>query len=124
MLHRFLQAAIARLPTGVQFVLRRANFSSQIRRGSFVPDEPEIVEITRHLRVGDWAVDVGPNVGHYTCHMARCVGASGRVLAFEPVPVSFALLASNVRATGASNVTLFNVALSSAATMEYDHSSL
>ena len=115
MLHRFLHAAIARLPPGIQFELRRANFSRQIRRGSFVPDEPEIAEITRHVRAGDWAIDVGANVGHYTCHIARCVGASGRVLSFEPVPVSFALLASNVCASGASNVTLFNVALSSSA---------
>ena len=115
MRHRFLHAAIARLPPGVQFELRRANFSRQIRRGSFVPDEPEIAEITRHVRAGDWAIDVGANVGHYTCHMARCVGASGRVLAFEPTPVSFALLAANVRASGVSNVTLFNVALSSTA---------
>jgi FkbM family methyltransferase len=46
--------------------------------------------------------------------MAQRVGASGRVLAFEPMPVSFTLLASNVRAAGLRNVTLFNVALSSA----------
>jgi FkbM family methyltransferase len=115
MRHRLLHAAIARLPHGVQFELRRANFSRQIRRGSFVPDEPEIAEITRYARAGDWAIDVGANVGHYACHMARCVGPSGRVLAFEPVPVTFALLAANVRASGAANVTLFNVALSSSA---------
>jgi FkbM family methyltransferase len=115
MRHRLLDATIARLPLGVQFELRRANFSRQIRRGSFVPDKPEIAEVTRLVRAGDWTIDVGANVGHYTCHMARCVGTSGRVLAFEPVPVSFALLAANVRASGASNVTLFNVALSSSA---------
>jgi len=113
MLHRLLRAAAARLPTGVQFELRRANFSWQIRRGSFVPDQPEMAEITRHVRAGDWVIDVGANVGHYTCHMARCVGPTGRVLAFEPVPVSFALLAANMRVAEAANVTLFNVGLSS-----------
>jgi FkbM family methyltransferase len=130
MLPRFLQATIAHLPTRVQFELRRINFSRQIRRGNFVPDEPEIAEITRYVRSGDWVVDVGANVGHYTCHMAGCVGPEGRVLAFEPIPTSFALLASNVRAAGAANVTLFNVALSSSVSVAgmtvpaYEHTSL
>lgn len=115
MLSGLLQAALARLPKGVQYELRRANFHQQIRRGRFVPDVPEMTEIRRNLRAGDWAIDVGANVGHYTCQMAGCVGPSGRVMAFEPIPISFALLAANVRAAEAANVTLFNVALSSSA---------
>ena len=111
----FWQNALARLPRGVQFEVRRVNYSRQIRRGNFVRDDPEILEITRHVREGDWVVDVGANVGRYTCHMARRVGITGRVLAFEPITVSFTLLAANVRAAGLRNVTLFNIALSSAA---------
>jgi FkbM family methyltransferase len=130
MFRRLLQGVVAHLPKGTQFELRRANFLRQIRRGSFVPDEPEMAEITRHVRAGDLVIDVGANVGHYTCHMSKCVGPSGRVLAFEPIPVSFALLAANVCASGASNVTLFNVALSSSAAVlsmtvpPYEHSQL
>jgi FkbM family methyltransferase len=115
MLRRLLQHAVARLPEAAQFELRRLNFARQIRHGCFVPDQPEMAEITHHVRPGDWVIDVGANVGHYTCHMAKCATATGRVLAFEPVPVSFALLAANVRVAGATNVTLFNVALSSSA---------
>src|ERR1700730_8257437 len=130
MLRRLLQRGIAHLPKGAQFELRRANFSWQIRRGRFVPDQPEIAEITRQVRAGDLVIDVGANVGHYTCHLSRCVGPSGRVLAFEPIPVSFALLAANVRASGASNVTLFIVGLSSSAAVvsmtipPYEHTQL
>jgi FkbM family methyltransferase len=113
MLRRLLQGAVAHLPKSVQFELRRANSARQIRCGSFIPDHPEMGEIARHVRAGDWAIDVGANVGHYTCQMAGCVAPTGRVLAFEPIPVSFALLAANMRATEATNVTLFNVALSS-----------
>jgi FkbM family methyltransferase len=113
MLHRLLQAALGRLPANVQFELRRANYSRQIRRGSFVRQDPEILEIARHVSAGDWVVDVGANIGRYTCYMAQCVGTGGRVLAFEPVDVSFTLLAGNVRAAGLRNVSLFNVALSS-----------
>lgn len=62
--------------------------------------------------------------------MARRVGISGRVLAFEPVAVSFTLLAANVRAAGLRNVTLFNIALSSTACVSamtvpsYEHTKL
>jgi FkbM family methyltransferase len=112
---RFLHSVVARLPGGIQLEARRANYLRQIRRGTFVPRDEEVAEITRHLGAGDWVVDVGANVGRYSCHMARCVGPAGRVLAFEPVAVSFALLAANMQSAGASNVTLFNVALSSTA---------
>lgn len=116
MLMKLRQAALARLPAGLQFEVRRARFSRQIQRGSFVPDDPmDMLEITRAVREGDWAIDIGANVGKYALHMARCVGSSGRVLAFEPVGESFALLAANVRAAGLSNISLFNIALSSSA---------
>jgi FkbM family methyltransferase len=115
MLVKLMQSALASLPDGAQFAFRRVNYARQIRRKTFILPDPEIAEITRHLREGDWVVDVGANIGRYTAHMGACVGRSGRVLAFEPVAVSFALLAANVRATGLRNVTLFNVALSSAA---------
>lgn len=125
-----LAPALARLPAGIQFELRRIKFSRQIRAGHFLPDEPEVAEVANHLRSGDWVIDVGANVGHYTCLMSKRVGDLGRVLAFEPVPMSFALLAANVRASGARNVTLFNVALSSTASTAsmtvpgYEHSRL
>ena len=113
MLSKLWSAVLARLSPAVQFELRRANYLRQIRRGRFVPDDPEVREISRHIGVGDWVIDVGANVGRHTCHMARRVGVSGRVLAFEPVGVSFTLLAANVQAAGLRNVTLFNIALSS-----------
>lgn len=112
---RLMQSALARLPLRTQSAVRRFNYSRQIRRGTFVPDDAVTREITRHLHEGDWAVDVGANVGRYTLHMAQLVGVTGRVIAFEPVPVSFALLAVNVHIAGFRNVSLFNVALSSAA---------
>jgi hypothetical protein len=87
MLVRLMQSALARPSGGAQFALRRINYARQIRRKTFIRPDPEITEITRHLREGDWAVDVGANIGRYTAHMGACVGSSGRVLAFEPVAV-------------------------------------
>jgi len=37
---------------------------------------------------GSTFVDVGANVGVYTAWASRCVGESGRVIAFEPVPAT------------------------------------
>jgi len=41
---------------------------------------------SRLVRPGDTIVDVGANVGYFAALLARWVGASGRVIAFEPVP--------------------------------------
>ena len=51
----------------------------------------------RHvLERGDVAVDVGANVGLFTIEMARQVGQTGRVFAFEPNPEVHELLQDNV----------------------------
>jgi FkbM family methyltransferase len=61
--------------------------------------------ITRSLRPGQTVVDVGANIGLMTMLMARAVGPSGKVFAFEPGPRSFYLLQKNIRANGYTNVT-------------------
>jgi len=64
------------------------------------------------LSEGDWVLDVGANIGHYTIRFSELVGASGRVIAFEPVPDTFEILSSNVSVSGALNVSLVNAAAS------------
>lgn len=110
---RLIYRLISRLPRNSQHFLRRYHFRRLARTGNLIPDEPEIADVTTHTREGDWVIDVGANVGRYACYMARLVGPRGRVLAFEPVLATFCVLAENVRQSGASNVTLFNIALSS-----------
>jgi FkbM family methyltransferase len=51
-------------------------------------------------------VDVGANVGTYAMVLARQVGASGRVIAIEPHPVTHARLAFNRAASDTTQVTL------------------
>jgi FkbM family methyltransferase len=100
------------LPPAVLHHLRRRRYSLQIRLGRFHCEEPEYRELERWVSEQDCVVDVGANVGHYTLRLAQLVGKRGRVIAVEPVPRNFELLAANVVAAGCSNVSLFNMALS------------
>jgi FkbM family methyltransferase len=44
---------------------------------------------------GDPCIDVGANIGYFSMMMAARAGSSGRVLAFEPVPETYACLQKN-----------------------------
>jgi FkbM family methyltransferase len=112
-----LKRLAARLPGSVQHELRRRFFSRQIRRRRFVTDEKEYALLDGLLSPGDLVLDVGANVGHYAMRMSDLVGAAGRVVAFEPVPDTFALLSANARLFAHANVTLLNVAASDRTTI-------
>ena len=67
------------------------------------------------LRPGMTVVDVGANIGLYTALAAKGVGPTGRVLALEPDPESFAFLRRTIAENGFENVEPFQVAASAAA---------
>jgi len=69
--------------------------------------------IRRFVRPGQTVIDVGANLGAYTICLARAVGPTGKVLAFEPLTDVFRLLQENTASLG--NVRYFNLALSSRA---------
>ena len=56
--------------------------------------------------MGGVFVDVGANVGTYALVLARHVGATGKVIAVEPHPVTHARLNFNSTASGFSQVRL------------------
>lgn len=96
---------------------KRVYYRLQIARGRFVSPEPEFELIRRLLHRGDWAIDVGANVGHYAVEMARAVGPTGHIIALEPIPETFTFLTDNLESAGMRNVTLLNAAASSGARM-------
>ena len=49
------------------------------------------------VRRGDITLDVGANVGAHTVFLSHLVGASGRVIAFEPLPSNIAALKDTAR---------------------------
>jgi FkbM family methyltransferase len=65
------------------------------------------------LREGDVAVDIGAHVGFFTIQLARAVGASGHVYAFEPSEANAGLLTQSIAENGfASRITLERQAVS------------
>lgn len=107
-----LKKIASQLPPQWQTEMKRIYFSRQIKRNSFVTDEPEYKILHDLISQGDWVVDVGANVGHYTKRFSELVGVHGRVFAFEPVPTTFSLLSANTQLFRYPNVTLINAAVS------------
>jgi FkbM family methyltransferase len=109
---KLLKHIAAKLPPQWQNELKRLHFRRQIQRDRFVTDEPEYGILSTLITAGDWVIDVGANVGHYTKRFSELVGPTGRVIAFEPIPETFALLAANLQVIPEANITLVNAALS------------
>jgi FkbM family methyltransferase len=107
-----LKELASHLPSQLQQELKRFKFGRQLRWHTFSTNEPEFERLRGWIHPGDWAIDVGANIGHYTCRLSELVGPTGRVFSFEPIPQTFELLAANVALLRAPNVTLFNVAAS------------
>jgi len=103
---------VSHLPSRWQDELKRIYFSKQIKKNAFVTDEPEFLILHELVSPDDWVIDIGANIGHYTKRLSDLVGSNGRVIAFEPVPTTFSLLASNVQLFSNSNVSLINAAVS------------
>ncbi|HEY9721955.1 MAG TPA: FkbM family methyltransferase [Oscillatoriaceae cyanobacterium] len=77
--------------------------------GEFAEFEAQLFE--KLLRPGDVAVDVGANIGVLTLAMARAVGPSGSVLAFEPQRILAQMIAANLALNSQLNTHVFNMAL-------------
>lgn len=74
--------------------------------------EEDVLRLFRaNVRPGMTVLDVGANVGFHTVALARLVGASGSVHAFEPMPVTLELLSANLWRHRCTNVTVHPLAL-------------
>lgn len=78
--------------------------------GTYEPPTARIISAL--LRPGDRFADIGANSGFFTMLAASRVGATGKVISFEPVPSMRARLLDNVRLNGFTNVETHDVALS------------
>lgn len=89
----------------------------QFEMASFPEEEEELEESFRWYRpkAGDLVFDIGAHCGVSTYHLSEMVGPEGKVVAFEPDPVTFAILQRNVERYGLTNVVLQNAAVAGTA---------
>jgi len=72
-----------------------------------------VAMLREHVRPGMTVADVGANVGFMAVHMGDRAGPEGTVLAFEPEPRNFAILAANARHARWRNVVPIHAAIGS-----------
>lgn len=106
--HRILYRLLSlenylRVVSRMFFLYRALGLGRGGRALEYVYHLPQIV------KQGDKVIDIGANLGYYTCPLADLVGEEGRVYAVEPVPVIFSVLKRNVGKR--RNVELLNYAL-------------
>jgi FkbM family methyltransferase len=73
--------------------------------------EQELSFMHQFVEPGATVLDVGAYIGTHTIAFSRFVGPTGTVVAFEPMPRSFAFLQQNVVDNDLTNVLLNNAAL-------------
>ena len=106
--HRILYRLLSlenylRVVSRMFFLYRALGLGRRGRALEYVYHLPQLV------KQGDKVIDIGANLGYYTCPLADLVGEGGRVYAVEPVPVIFSVLKRNVGKR--RNVELLNYAL-------------
>lgn len=109
---KVLKRLVSHLPLRCQQELKRIYFGIKIGKKSFKTNEKEFARLNEWVHVGDWVMDIGASIGHYSARLSEIVGTSGRVFAFEPVPETFELLSANMARYPYRNITLLNIAAS------------
>lgn len=64
------------------------------------------------LNKGDIFVDIGANVGLFSLIASRIVGDNGKVISFEPSPITFSRLVENIKLNDLKNIDTRNIGLS------------
>ncbi len=107
-----LKRLASHLPPATRQLMRAAKHRLDFALGRFRSDEPEFQRLAGLVRPGDWVLDVGANVGHYTLRFSELVGQDGRVIAFEPIAETVEILSAMSCRAPFRNITLLNVAVS------------
>lgn len=106
---------IGRLPGGAAILL---DLGEHVQRWIYffgVYEQDTVDWFRSNLRPGMVVLDIGANVGQYTLIAARGVGSNGRVHAFEPNPISYRTLTSNIEINSFRNVSTHALAVSDSA---------
>lgn len=68
--------------------------------------------ILNNIKEGDTFLDIGANIGYFSLLVSKVVGDEGRIIAFEPNPITIGRLKKNINLNLCGNIELMEVALS------------
>ena len=106
-----LKKLVRFLPADTQASLRRRHYRSVVRE--FDPTSWEYYRVACDVvNPGETIIDVGANVGYIAATLAGISGPSGRVIAIEPIPITFDALSDVVAHLGLTGVHSLQCALS------------
>lgn len=96
-----------------------ADLSDFLERAGFLGAHSPVLlrNLERIVGPGDWAIDVGANVGLLTSRLCGLVGSNGEVWAIEPLPRNIVRLQRLQTENGLTQLKVFPIALSSEAGM-------
>jgi FkbM family methyltransferase len=98
------------LPPSLILEIRRRRYLAALRQHNTA--EPELAVVDALVTPGDFCVDIGANFGVYTVAMSRMVGPTGNVVSAEPMPITYGLLAKNLKQLRISNAHAIQCAVS------------
>lgn len=98
---------------GCDFSLDRSDIGISAELAIDGVHEPHATALLlKQLAPGMTVVDAGSNLGYYAIQESKAVGDAGRVIAIEPNPACFDLLAQNIERNGCRNVEAICAAIS------------
>ncbi|WP_432222966.1 FkbM family methyltransferase [Flavobacterium sp. TMP13] len=98
-----------KLTNDVKINLYKDSVLSKLIYNGFEKEETDY--LYQVLNEGDVFLDIGANVGLFALIASNLVGANGKVICFEPSPLTFARLAENVKLNDFKNIELKNIGL-------------
>ncbi len=98
------------LENNVKINLYKDSVLSRLIFDGFEKEETDF--LTKILKKGDIFVDIGTNVGLFSLIASKIVGNEGKVLCFEPAPLTFSRLKENINLNDFENVDFRNIGLS------------
>lgn len=103
--------ALTWLPEPALRFLKKIHYARTLESFS-LEDQPDLKIVQLLVQPGDYAIDIGANIGVYTKNLSELVGGNGKVFSVEPVPSTYEILCSNVRKLRMNNTETINCAIS------------
>lgn len=105
--NRLVQASV----DGINYKLDLGeNIDLSVYLGRYEPDIVSAIE--RYCLPGFTVMDIGANIGAFTLRLAKIVGESGKVCAFEPTDYAYKKLIQNISLNQFTNIVSSQIALS------------